>query len=418
MVFKEISHLVSRPGRQEGDDAITIPVAEDLATTPGIRKREVDVSFYSRTYPLESQTIEKTADRDWTWSVYSEETAEFLNHHIDTTKPMVDIAETSGDLPPTGIPNSDEDITSIIRNKAQELGFGEIGFTRYDRRYTFKVKKGWVKFPHAICLALEQDYRQTQTIPSMEAEYAHFGTYEEENRQGIILAEFIRTKGYRAQIHSPNDNSAPYIPMFVEAGLGQLGANGQLLSPHFGSRSRLMIITTDAPVEYDSPVDYGINKFCESCQVCVNRCPGRALVKEKVWWRGTEKHKLMYDRCRPVMAKYEGCGVCMKVCPVQRYGMKPVMMHYVETGEILGKNTDNLEGFTIEDRGGYFGPGELPKFDRDFFDIPHGRSEDWLFEQFKEKVTEKGGVDSESLAAFGSDLSELLDVEDTSRGDE
>ena len=45
---------------------------------------------------------------------------EFLNHHIDTTKPMVDIAETSGDLPPTGIPNSDEDITSIIRNKAQE----------------------------------------------------------------------------------------------------------------------------------------------------------------------------------------------------------------------------------------------------------------------------------------------------------
>jgi len=418
MVFKRISHIVTRPESREGNGSVSIPVAEELATTPGIPKREVDLSFYSRTQPLESQTIEKTADRAWTWSVFSDEVAEYLNHHINATKPLVDIAERSADLPPTGTPDPASNITDEIRTKARELGFGEIGFTRYDRRYTFKVKKGWVRFEHAVCLAYEQDYRQTQTIPSMEAEYAHYGAYEEENKQGILLAEYIREKGYRAQIHSPNDNSAPYIPMFVEAGLGQLGANGQLLSPHFGSRSRLMIITTDAPVDYDSPVDYGIHKFCDICQVCVNRCPGRALVKEKVWWRGAEKNKLMYERCRPVMAKYEGCGVCMKVCPIQRYGMEPVMKHYVETGEVLGKNTDNLEGYTFEDRGGYFGPGELPKFDTEFFEIPKGRSEDWLFDQFKKSISAKGGLDGKSLSDFGSELSEIMELEDTSRGDE
>ena len=64
--------------------------------------------------------------------------------------------------------------------------------------------------------------------------------------------------------------------MFVAAGLGQLGANGQLLSPHFGSRARLMMITTDAPVRYDKPVDYGVHAFCQKCLVCVDRCPGRA----------------------------------------------------------------------------------------------------------------------------------------------
>ena len=418
MVFKKISHIVTRQESREGSGPVSIPVAEELATTPGIPKREVDLSFYSRTQPLESQTIEKTADRVWTWSVFSDEVAEYLNHHINATKPLVDIAERSADLPPTGTPDPASNITDEIRTKARELGFGEIGFTRYDRRYTFKVKKGWVKFEHAVCLAYEQDYRQTQTIPSMEAEYAHYGAYEEENKQGILLAEYIREKGYRAQIHSPNDNSAPYIPMFVEAGLGQLGANGQLLSPHFGSRSRLMIITTDAPVDYDSPVDYGIHKFCDICQVCVNRCPGRALVKEKVWWRGAEKNKLMYERCRPVMAKYEGCGVCMKVCPIQRYGMEPVMKHYVETGEVLGKNTDNLEGYAFEDRGGYFGPGQLPKFDTEFFEIPKGRSEDWLFDQFKHSSSEKGGLDRKSLADFGSELSEIMELEDSSRGDE
>ena len=394
MVFKRISHIVTRPESREGNGSVSIPVAEELATTPGIPKREVDLSFYSRTQPLESQTIEKTADRVWTWSVFSDEVAEYLNHHINATKPLVDIAERSADLPPTGTPDPAGNITDEIRAKARELGFGEIGFTRYDRRYTFKVKKGWVRFEHAVCLAYEQDYRQTQTIPSMEAEYAHYGAYEEENKQGILLAEYIREKGYRAQIHSPNDNSAPYIPMFVEAGLGQLGANGQLLSPHFGSRSRLMIITTDAPVDYDSPIDYGIHSFCQECKVCVDRCPGRALTSEKVWYRGIEKNKLAFKRCRPVMAEYEGCGICMKVCPIQRYGMEPVMEHYVDTGEVLGKGSDNLEGYTLSDKG-YFGPGKLPTFERELFDMPQGRAEDWLLIEFRNKLLETNQSDAD-----------------------
>jgi len=171
----------------------------------------------------------------------------------------------------------------------------------------------------------------------------------------------------------------------VQAGLGQLGANGQLLSPHFGSRARLMIITTDAPVNYDAPIDYGIHKFCQVCQVCVQRCPARALMKEKIWYRGAEKNKLIYKRCRPVMARYLGCGICMKVCPIQKFGLKSVMEHYIETGEVLGKGTHNLEGYTLEDKG-YFGPGELPTFDPEVFEMPQGRVEDVLFEELKEKL--------------------------------
>ena len=36
------------------------------------------------------------------------------------------------------------------------------------------------------------------------------------------------------------------------------------------------MITTDAPIDYDEPIDYGVHEFCQECQVCVNRCPGRA----------------------------------------------------------------------------------------------------------------------------------------------
>jgi NAD-dependent dihydropyrimidine dehydrogenase PreA subunit len=172
-----------------------------------------------------------------------------------------------------------------------------------------------------------------------------------------------------------------------------------------------MIITTDAIVTYDQPLDYGIHKFCEICQVCVNRCPGRALIRDKVWWRGVQKHKLVYDRCRPVMARYTGCGVCMKVCPVQKYGMKPVMEHYVETGEVLGKGTHELEGYSIEEKG-YFGPGELPHFNHDFFEIPHGRSEDVLFKEFKAKLNNHeipdGPAGDEALREFKKEVEEIV----------
>jgi hypothetical protein len=122
----------------------------------------------------------------------------------------------------------------------------------------------------------------------------------------------------------------------------------------------------------------------------VNRCPGRALMPEKVWYRGVEKNKLVFKRCRPVMARYLGCGVCMKVCPIQKYGMPAVMEHYVETGEVLGKGTDNLEGYTLHDKG-YFGPGQLPIFNREFFKMPQGRAEDWLLLEFRDKLQETAG---------------------------
>ena len=414
---KAVHHVVKRPGRTHGDPDVEIPVAEDLATVPGIPLREEDVSFYSREYPLETQNIEKAADREWVWTVYTDEVFKYRKEHEKRNKPLVDAAAVSGDLEPTGTPDGGRDLTEDIRHKAREMGFGEVGFTRYDRKYAYASKKRWIKYDHAICLAYEQDYPQTQTIPSLEAEFAHFGTYEIEGALALDLAEYIRSFGYHAQIHSPNDNSAAYIPMFVAAGLGQLGANGQLLSPHFGSRARIMIITTDAPVTYDEPVDYGIHNFCQQCQVCVNRCPGRALVREKVWWRGAEKNKLIYERCRPVMARYEGCGVCMKVCPIQRYGMKPVMEHYVATGEVLGKGTENLEGYTLRDKG-HFGPGELPHFDHDFFQFPQGRREDWLFEEFKKKLSENGAPSEGELVSFATKVKKVLDEGSTTIGDE
>ena len=101
--------------------------------------------------------------------------------------------------------------------------------------------------------------------------------------------------------------------MFVAAGLGQLGANGQLLTPHAGARCRLQIITTDAPVTFDEPVDYGFHAFCQVCQVCVNRCPGRRVDagEDMVARRGKKQTRLQalpsgYVKVRGLRHLHEG----------------------------------------------------------------------------------------------------------------
>ncbi len=114
--------------------------------------------------------------------VYTLEVSAYLKQHFERRKPLVQAAARSGDREPGAAPDLQRDVTEQIRAKARELGFGEVGFTRSDRGYTYVSKKQWVRYPHAVCLALEQDYVATQTLPSLEAEHAHFGAYEEGGR--------------------------------------------------------------------------------------------------------------------------------------------------------------------------------------------------------------------------------------------
>ncbi len=408
----KIGHEVVRPGSKWGEVDVTIPVPEELETVPGIPLNNREVDWYAREYPLESINYTERASRDWSNAMRDlhVEMREIRKEHDKLNRGLILAGRATAEMEPASAPSGD-DVTQQIKDKARELGYLEVGIAPYDHRYEFQSKKNFTFLPHAICLAYEQDFEPTQTIPSVDAEIVHSSTYRTQAAAGLELGNFIRSLGYKAHVIHSSDATGPVIPMFVEAGLGQLGACGYLLTPHQGNRCRLMMVTTDANVAYDKPVDYGIHAFCQVCQVCVNRCPGRALMRDKIWWRGLEKNKLYFKRCRPVMARYLGCGVCMKVCPIQKYGLKNVMEHYADTGQVLGKGTHDLEGYTLEGKG-YFGPGEMPVFDRDFFDMPTGTIEDHAFEEFKSKARSTGGeVTEEMLEALKGEMVKALGQE-------
>ncbi|CAI8021165.1 3-chloro-4-hydroxyphenylacetate reductive dehalogenase [Geodia barretti] len=376
---------VVRPGRNLGEAEVTIPVPEELETVPGIPMTQREVDWYAREYPLETINITERASRDWANSLRDQhvEMREIRKEHEKLNRPLIMASRMTAELEPTAEPTG-EDISELIKTKARELGFVEVGITSFDHRYTFQSKKGSTTYyPHFVALAYEQDFEPTQTIPSVDAEIVHSSTYRTEGAAALELGNYVRSLGYHAQVMGSGDSAGPYIPLHVAAGTGQLGACGYLLTPHVGSRCRLVGLTTDANVTYDEPVDYGIHAFCQVCQVCVNRCPGRALMRDKIWWRGIEKNKLYFKRCRPVMARYLGCGICMKV---------------------LGKGTHDLEGYSLEGKG-YFGPGEMPVFDAAFFAMPHGASDEYAFDQFKEQAKAAGGdVSDEMLQQLKDDI--------------
>ena len=114
---KAVHHVVTRPGLHLGEPDVEIPVAEDLITVPGNPIREEDVVFYSREYPPETQNIEKAADREWAWTIYTPEVLEYRKKHDEVNEPIVAAAVNTADIEPTGEPDPGRDFSEDVRKR-------------------------------------------------------------------------------------------------------------------------------------------------------------------------------------------------------------------------------------------------------------------------------------------------------------
>ena len=137
------------------------------------------------------------------------------------------------------------------------------------------------------------------------------------------LGEFIRNLGYDA-IESGND-IALSIPLAIDAGLGELGRNGLLITPQYGPRVRLCKIFTDLPLEPDKPIEFGVKEFCKECKLCAKYCEAGAISMDDEpsfdgvcpsnnpgvlkWYVDVEKCYLFW------LENGMSCSTCIKVCP-------------------------------------------------------------------------------------------------------
>jgi len=223
-----------------------------------------------------------------------------------------------------------------IREYAAGLGY-ICGFTKIDRRFIAEAKDEKFPYETAIVLGMEMDRDLFDEIPYPGVKLYDFEVYVESGKRVFDVADFIRSKGYRCYARIPFDGWVKYPPHAVNAGLGELGANGVVITKEYGPRLRWCMISVDADIEIDRPVDLNMAAYCDACRICVMSCPGKAISEERVWWRGVLKRKINDTKCWPYFVKYEGCAICLKVCPVQKFGYEACMDAYNKDGTILGK---------------------------------------------------------------------------------
>ncbi len=173
-----------------------------------------------------------------------------------------------------------------------------------------------------IALAFEEDYWGIANSPGQLASAAVGDGYSRMAVTASTLSQFIRGLGYRA-IPSGN-NLGLSIPIAIDAGLGEHGRNGLLVTPRYGPRVRLAKVITDMPLVPDAPISFGVTEFCESCMLCAETCPSGSIPTGVKTWEGPSpsnnpgafKWYIQPESCYD----YNGfsCSNCKRSCPFSK----------------------------------------------------------------------------------------------------
>lgn len=236
--------------------------------------------------------------------------------------------------------NDAQKVTALIKQTARWFGADLVGIAPLNRTWVYShwgdhsVQLGLggevgeplelpEYFTKVIVMAIEMDYQHLRRSPAVESSTDL--AYSKMGFAAPSLARFIQELGYHA-LPAGND-TALSIPLAVDAGLGELGRSGLLITPRFGPRVRLCKVFTDLPLLSDQPVDLGVQAFCEICQKCAQNCPGQALNSGE---RTAEHNNISNnvnllkwpvnaERCIKWWFKNRAhCTVCIRVCPFNK----------------------------------------------------------------------------------------------------
>ena len=134
----------------------------------------------------------------------------------------------------------------------------------------------------------------------------------------VQLAEYIHHLGYSARAHI--DGSYRVVcPLFArDAGLGEIGRMGLLMTLELGPRVRIAVVTTDMPLVVDKRArDYTMIDFCRRCLKCADACPSKAIsFEDRQEIDGAWRWQINSEACFTYWCTVgTDCAICMRVCP-------------------------------------------------------------------------------------------------------
>lgn len=199
--------------------------------------------------------------------------------------------------------------------------------------------------PHVIVFGVEMDEAMIRKAPGVEVAVEGVRSYVRTAVIGLWLAYWIRSLGYEARTHMDGNYLGMVQKMAVDAGLGEIGKSGLLLTRSFGSRIRLGAVTTNLPLTADRKDALGVARICEQCGRCVETCPSGAIsgeARRKVDGR-LEWPAISPERCYMVWSRMgTDCGLCISECPLSRKGAGSLLLER-DSGDLLAEMLSELD---------------------------------------------------------------------------
>jgi ferredoxin len=240
---------------------------------------------------------------------------EALRHHVD------------GEVAPKTERRSPEVWSSAVKELVRSLGAVDVGVTELRPYHVYThIGRGTgsygapVELDHrwAVAFSVEMDHRRVSCAPQAPVVEESARQYAEGAKIAIILASWIRRLGYPARAHT-DGNYRVIAPLVArDAGLGEIGRMGLLMTPRLGPRIRLGVVTTDMPMVGDpSGDDTSVIDFCLFCKKCATNCPVGAIpsgdrtpIDDGLRWAIDSETCYRYWNVIGT-----DCASCMRVCP-------------------------------------------------------------------------------------------------------
>ena len=226
---------------------------------------------------------------------------------------------------------SPEEATTRIKGYATHIGADLVGIAKINPLWIYSHRgeifhENWedwgreipVDHHYAVVVAEEMSVDMIGPAPHTPSVVESMKNYAKGAYISTQLAAFIANLGYEATANHLRHYTGILPPLAVDAGLGEVGRLGYLMTKEFGPRIRLSAVTTNLRLIPDKPVDIGVKDFCKFCKKCAVCCPSQSipLDGEPKEFNGTLKWKLNDETCFGYWAKAgTDCCICMKVCP-------------------------------------------------------------------------------------------------------
>ncbi|MCD7781937.1 MAG: 4Fe-4S dicluster domain-containing protein [Methanosphaera sp.] len=198
-----------------------------------------------------------------------------------------------------------------FENYCHSLGVSDIAYTHLPPEYTTDDM-----YENTIVGIIQMDDELLGVEPdrSLKAKYKQL--YVVITDLMTKICDFIEDNGYHTYMIDQLDRTINFSMVAQQANLGGIGNSNLLINDHIGPGHKILLITTDMPVEIttqESPVAKIVPKMCIKCFNCVKNCPNQALY--------IENNEVYYDKSKCI-GYTDGCTYCIASCPFENRAMK------------------------------------------------------------------------------------------------